>query len=370
MLGKLSKALIKPFEKSRLNQVIFFVTSKCNLRCQHCFYWRSLNKSDDLRFEEIEKISQNLPNFNLLLLSGGEPFLREELVEIIRLFWKNNRISFVGIPTNGTLTTRIVSQTKKILEIDPKLSVNLYFSIDGLAPLHDSIRRVKGSFKKALKSIREVNNLKKHHQNLSVNINTVISASNLKEIEQFINFIRSQGKSFIDGHYFELVRGSPRNPAVKNIDKKKLRRLYGKVILPYQEEIYKRRALFLSPFLAKLATTNLGFLYNCQYHNFSSNQPWSMPCLAGRSIVVIDSNGDLRFCEMRSPVTNLKKVQYSLKKFLSTEKAERELVKIKKERCFCTHGCFITESMYKDSKVMFVKLPFLFFKIFKKFALE
>ncbi|MEE8585035.1 MAG: hypothetical protein V3T83_09310, partial [Acidobacteriota bacterium] len=43
--------------------LIFFVTSRCNLLCKHCFYWEELNKrSGELSFEEIEKISRSLPN--------------------------------------------------------------------------------------------------------------------------------------------------------------------------------------------------------------------------------------------------------------------------------------------------------------------
>lgn len=369
MFNKLVNAIKQPFQKTRLNQVILFVTSKCNMRCRNCFYWRNLNKTSDLSFDELQQISSNLPQFNFLLISGGEPFLRENLVEIISLFRRNNKISAVGIPTNGYFMEKIITETEKIITENKRIStegfsVYLYFSLDGLAPFHDSARGVVGTFEKCLESIKKANQLKKKYSNLEININTVISGENLDEIEKLINFVTSQGSNFVDGHYFELVRGSPKDPAVKNIDKEKLKKLYEKVILPYQEKIYqgRRRTRFLSRILAKFAVANLAYQYSCQYQNFVLGRAWDMPCMAGKSIVVIDSNGDLRLCELRLPISNLRKLNYDLQKFFVSKEAKEEIAKIKKEECSCTHCCFITESMYKSPKIVFWKLPIFFLR--------
>lgn len=372
MLKKFINGLKRPLTKTHLNQFIFFVTSKCNLKCEHCFNWRQLNSHDDLNFSEIQKISQNLPPFNLLLLSGGEPFLRKNLPQIIRLFFTNNKISFVGIPTNGTLCKTIASQVEKILKISPRLSVNLYFSLDGLPFFHNKTRGAANTFEKVLQSITKVNYLKKDYPNLSVNINTVILRSNLKQLKKFTDFIYSQGENFIDGHYFELVRGSPKNPSLKNISPHQLKNLYEKVILPYQEKIFHRQkdSRFLNFFLAKFALANFAFQYKVQYENYIFNKPWKMPCLAGKSIFVIDSNADLRLCELRNPVANLRNAQYNFKNYLLGKKAKKDIAKIDREKCFCTHGCFITESMYKNPKIMFFDLPLLFFKNLKKYSLK
>lgn len=372
MFKRLIKALVRPLTPIELNQVIFFVTSKCNLRCQNCFYWRNLNKKTDLSFEEIKKVSDHLPNFGVLLVSGGEPFLREDLAEIVSLFRRKNKISFVGIPTNGTFTEKIVTQSRKILENNPQLSMNIYFSIDGLAKFHDQSRDRKGTLKKALASIKKINQLKEGYPNLTVSINTVISAKNLKEIPKLISFVASQEKNFIDGHYFELVRGDPRDASVKNISPKELKQLYEKHIFPHQKRIYQARkgnGRFL-PLLARLAVINLLFQYMTQYRNYALGQPWPMPCLAGKGAIVIDADGSLRLCELTKPVTNLKKERYRVKKYLASRRAQREIAKIAKEKCFCTHGCFITESMYKSPRVVFIDLPLLFLKNLKNFSLE
>ena len=84
--------------------LIFFVTSKCNSNCKFCFYKSKLNSGDDLSLGEIRKISLGIGNFTNLLFSGGEPFLREDLPEIVDIFISQNQVKNISIPTNGINT--------------------------------------------------------------------------------------------------------------------------------------------------------------------------------------------------------------------------------------------------------------------------
>src|SRR5262245_60043776 len=71
--------------------LILYINSICNLKCEHCLYWESLNRRDDLSFDEIAKLSRDLGPVDTLNLSGGEPFLRREFADIVGLFVRNNR---------------------------------------------------------------------------------------------------------------------------------------------------------------------------------------------------------------------------------------------------------------------------------------
>ena len=74
------------FRPAGLESVFLFVTSTCNSLCRTCFYWDELNQGRDLSFAQIESLSRTAPKFHKLWISGGEPFMRKELAEIIELF--------------------------------------------------------------------------------------------------------------------------------------------------------------------------------------------------------------------------------------------------------------------------------------------
>ena len=85
---------------SDISYLIFNVTNKCNAFCDHCFNWKKvqeagvtqniqqLSKRRELSLDEIDQFSRTLPRLLLLNLCGGEPFMRLDLPEIIRIFKK------------------------------------------------------------------------------------------------------------------------------------------------------------------------------------------------------------------------------------------------------------------------------------------
>src|SRR6266496_1180702 len=81
--------------------LVLFINSICNMKCDHCFYWTSLNKRDDLTKDEIFALSRSLGKIENLNLSGGEPFLRKEFSEICRQFVRQNDARQIYVPTNG-----------------------------------------------------------------------------------------------------------------------------------------------------------------------------------------------------------------------------------------------------------------------------
>ena len=73
----------KPFLPPILN---FLVTDRCTLECRHCFARPSRSGRTELSLAEIEEISKHLSSLVYLVLAGGEPFLRTDLIDIISAF--------------------------------------------------------------------------------------------------------------------------------------------------------------------------------------------------------------------------------------------------------------------------------------------
>src|SRR5204862_7088430 len=120
--------------------LILFINSICNQKCEHCFYWRNLNRRDDLSTEELFALSRSLGRIENLNLSGGEPFLRPEFGEICRQFIRRNKVRQIYVPTNGYFADRTIRpSTETLKEKDLDLFV-AEISLDGVGEFHAKFR--------------------------------------------------------------------------------------------------------------------------------------------------------------------------------------------------------------------------------------
>ena len=76
----------------------------------------------------------------------------------------------------------------------------------------------------------------------------------------------------------------------------------------------------------------------------------AMPCLAGKAHVVIYANGDVSFCELRSPIGNLRKVGFDFGKLWQSAEAQKQREEIKRNTCYCAHGCNWTDNVFFNLK--------------------
>ncbi len=123
---------------------IIAVTHRCNARCVMCHLWKS-DASDRLTPADMRKLPAALKTVNL---SGGEPFLRDDLPQFVREVRTRCRRAQITISTNGCLPDRIAEQMREIRRIAP--SVRLAVSLDGIGVAHDRIRGLSGAFDRAV----------------------------------------------------------------------------------------------------------------------------------------------------------------------------------------------------------------------------
>ena len=363
------EAFLKPLFVKQLDLVILFVTSICNARCRTCFYWLELNKKGDMSFDEIRKLSESMPRFSDLWISGGEPFLRKDLAEIIHLFYSNNQIRDVRIPTNGLPTAQTLTIVKKILNSCSDIHLEVDLSIDGFKETHDQLRGVPGNFESSLVTLTELNKLKESHPNLEVFINSVITVENENQIVELGRSFRRRPE--VDGHYFQIIRGDPMDPKLKTVSPKKLDEIYNGV-LPINDEYVsisrKKNRQVLADWIRRAYwKAGYRFSYETQYQNYVNRTKWKMPCTAGRTSIVIDYNADVRVCELRKPIGNLRKYDMDFQKFWISSARKNEVKSVAYDKCFCTHICFMYDSMRHSKRVMLWDLPKIYLKsIFEK----
>ena len=181
--------------------IIFIeLTRACNLRCTHCLNSSGKKMKNQLNYDEIKKMINDLANCGLqeVRLTGGEPLLFKGIYEIIKLCKENGL--YVSIGTNGTLITKEVAKKLKEAGLDKAV-----VSIDGNEENHDKIRG-KNNFNLALNGLM---NLKE--EGIKVRINSVIMKSNMEDIIDFAKKVHTLEIPLFIRRFIESGRGEQLN---------------------------------------------------------------------------------------------------------------------------------------------------------------
>jgi MoaA/NifB/PqqE/SkfB family radical SAM enzyme len=167
----------------RLNPISLTVslTFQCNHRCKTCDVYSNLVR--DLSLEEYEKVFRSIGRgVYYLTVSGGEPFLRPDIVDICRLAKRHLDPPVLLIPTNGLMDKRVPDRVRQILDIFRDNQVIINLSLDGIGPQHDFIRGKPGAWERALSTFAQLKAL--DAPNLTRGIHTVVSKHNVHDFER------------------------------------------------------------------------------------------------------------------------------------------------------------------------------------------
>ena len=162
------------------------VTYRCNSKCIMCSIWKSPS-TEELEPSKYGKIPSSLKTINI---TGGEPFLRSDLLEVIAVIHDRVPGSRLVFSSNGLLTDRIVDTMVKIRSIHPRVGVGI--SIDGLEPTHDRIRGVPGMFKHAIATVKTL----KVKGFTDLRIAMTVTTENQSEIIDVFELSRDLGVEF------------------------------------------------------------------------------------------------------------------------------------------------------------------------------
>ena len=351
------------FRRKELESVFLFVTSSCNSLCRTCFYWDELNQGRDLSFEQIERLSRTAPPFHKLWISGGEPFLRKDLAEVIELFYANNGMRHLNLPTNGLLPQKVDSVISSLLQRCPELIIDLNFSLDGLANTHDTLRGVPRNFEKTTATLEMAAAKWKDVRRLRRNVVSCVTRDNYRELVELGRKLMREAD--LDGHYCEIIRGDPMDPDLKRIPRAELATFHRQLLRlheHYADKLFADTPSALRPLARAYYLGHLKFHFELHEQNHYSREAWPMPCTAGQTTVVIDHDGRFRSCELRQPLGNLKDFDFDLSAALRSPQMSAEIADIPKAQCWCTHSCWIHTSAKFSPKVTLFHIPWSYLK--------
>ncbi|MCM2270077.1 MAG: radical SAM protein, partial [Thermoanaerobaculia bacterium] len=275
-------------------------------------------------------LSRDLDTVENLNLSGGEPFLRKDLDQIVRLFVRDNGVRQVYVPTNGWYAERTLAALESILA-EPTLQLfAVELSLDGTAAYHDRFRGKAGSFERAMATYDALAALQRRDPRLRIHSISTVTDQNLDEVRALTDVLHERCPA-MDHHNIALIRGDRKNADLRTPPTAAYAELVDHVARRWHDREAARFGAVVEPMLqwAKLRTLEA--------------RRQVVPCRAGAVAGVVYANGDVSVCELHAPIGNLR--QASFREIWTSPAAEDLRRRITAGECWCTTEVFLWPSI-------------------------
>jgi len=348
LLAAIARGFVRPSHPSYL---VLFVTARCNCRCAICFNAQNVLQGPrlfEMDLAAIEKIARSTYPLPQLLLSGGEPFLRQDIADIVHLFYSYAGTRQISIPTNGTLTEATAAAVADILARCPTAFVNVNLSLDEIGASHDALRGLEGCFARLCSTYQELAAVRDQYPRLSINFLTVIRKETISRAKDIRDYVREHFQA--NYHAMNVVRGNVEG--------------YERGVDPYHCESRSDASVEDRDSFRELPVFNrLGPVLAARVHSAAARSRQErrrcFRCLAGTKMIVVTSDGLLYPCEPlwlepeardQRPaedflVARLSDFDFDVARALRTERARRIRRFVAKKICWCDYGCAILNGM-------------------------
>jgi len=335
----------------RISKMFYFVTSRCNARCSFCFNldnvvnWKE-RRPNELTLEEVDRITRRMGRLPFLTMSGGEPFMREDLPRVVEAFYKNCKTQWVTIPTNAALTRWTVDRVVEIMLRCPRLFLTIQVSLDSLFEDHDESRKIKGGFRKMIDTLGELAALRARCTNLRIQLATCYGDMNEHRMNEIVEYCQTHLK--YDQQMFYLIRDA-RTPITKSNNRFLDR--YRALLSSTEAHEWKNRR----PSLWHRAVRVLQTLTYQDLVAIKQEEAFIRPCHATQKFVTLYDDGQLSPCEVleTTHLGNIRDYQYDFYRLKrQTELKKYYKARIVKDRCQCDWMCALPLNMLYDVKIV------------------
>ncbi len=297
----------------------------CNSRCKTCNVYEK--RVDNLTLDEYKKIFSKLGKAPYwFTFSGGEPFLRKDIVDCVKTAYDYTQPGIINIPTNGSLYKIIPGKVKEMVEYCKNSDIIINLSLDDIGEEHDKIRGFPGNWERAIKTYEELSQLR-HYPNFTIGIHTVISNFNVHKLpEIYKELIKLKPDSYITEIAEERVElGTMNGPITPSYEK------YNNAIEFLVGEMKKSKLHGV----AKVAQS-FRFSYYEMVQKYLLDEKQHLPCFAGITSCQISPDGDVWACCIRADsMGNLRENGYDFEKIWNSRSAGKIRKSIKNRECAC-----------------------------------
>jgi MoaA/NifB/PqqE/SkfB family radical SAM enzyme len=316
----------------------FSVSYRCNSRCKTCNVWRK--RVQDFSLEEYERTFERLGTSPYwLTFSGGEPFLRPDLIDIVLAAYRHCRPGIINIPTNGLLVDRVVNGVARLVREAPRAQVVINLSLDGVGEQHDQIRGVPGNYAKLRETYAGLRAI--DAPNLTIGIHSVISQLNAEHFIPLHQHVRQEIKP--DSFITEIAEERVELDTI------------GLDITPPADTYAEIVNHLVADIDTSVADGVAGIAQSFRRHYYQialrtlREQRQVLPCYAGVASAHIAPNGDVWTCCIRAePIGNLRDTSYDLRPIWSSTRADELRESIARGDCYCPLANAAYSSMLCD----------------------
>lgn len=303
----------------------FVLTNVCQSKCKTCKIWKIYEDNPELQKKELEldefkKVIDSISEDALWInLSGGEPFLYPDIVELTEYIFENcPNLCLMNIPTNAISSRYIAKRTEEILEAKPDhVDLSITISLDGVGEQHDEIRGVSGNWEKAMELNEALEEFEEEYENFETGFQTTVSQYNIENLKEIFDFTRKASLpifTFAHESYYFYNEG-----AEEEIQQK-----------VNKEDLVEGIDYISSEYPVKNLKSIVPKLYLKLARRFYQNpDEHVLPPSSGRGSVTIDPYGSVKlFSYFSTEMGKLKENNYDIEKVLRSEEAKEELEKI------------------------------------------
>ncbi|HSF17316.1 MAG TPA: radical SAM protein [Vicinamibacteria bacterium] len=276
--------------------LIFNVSYKCDSKCVMCNSWK-LPYHDDLTTEEYARTfgSRLFRTIEYVGITGGEPTLRKDMVDIVRLMADNMpRLRKMTLNTNGFVKDRVVKTLDRIVDVanERGFVFGTRVSLDGVGGAHEEIRRVWHAFERAMDTVRAMQELRKK-KFFNFGVSFTFTAQNLEEGERIYELCRKENLNvvFSIARYSELAFGNM--DLVESTELKK-------------DDFPRLATFFRERVRESRFTDGDGLLYHAYVKMFENGMKRAMPCPSMDQGILLNPNGDITYCENSRVIGNVR----------------------------------------------------------------
>jgi len=303
------------------HKISYVVTYRCNLSCKMCNIWKK-KSAEELSLEEIEKFFIKSNSFSWVGLTGGEPFLREDITEVVRIILDNCRdLTAVHFATNGTMSSNIVEAVEKILGYkNNKVRLLFTLSIDGPPSLHDQIRGIEGTWLNCVTTFKKLRAIK----SVQARIGTTLSHYNLDKFhETFLSLKETYPLLRFDDFTVNVFHKSSLyydNNTMPDLDYQNTIKAIDKILA------LDKDSFSVNNFLRRK--------YLKLYRQYAYNKKCPLRCQALSSTCILEPQGDIYPCSIYGQrIANIKEEDYDLGKIWSYAYVKNLRMKCLKSDC-------------------------------------